>query len=333
MRIDGRSIIQIDSEEGPRIRPLFELYAYGGHTIDSLVETQFKECVVFSKATPRFTHSKVHHILRDRAYIGEINHKGQWLPGKQDPLIDRATWDRTQFLLGDKVYRSEELTYAGELILCAHCGHPITGELKIKKTKTGEREYAYYRCAKYTAKDHPRVRVTEADLDAQVLALFRKMKIGDEKVRNWFSRALHARAKDSQAASQARLAELTRQHSTVLQQLDRLLNLRILDEINENTFAAKNTELRDREAHIRLEIDAASKGHAEYADLAINAFELSQRLEEKWTCADYQSKRQILEIICLNFTLDGVTLCPEMRKPFDVLAEGLVLKRSRGDRI
>ncbi|MEI6233133.1 MAG: hypothetical protein WCT04_08780 [Planctomycetota bacterium] len=102
---------------------------------------------------------------------------------------------------------------------------------------------------------------------------------------------------------------------------------------HEATFAAKSTELRDREKTLEIQIEATGRGRVEYTELAIKAFELSQRLEEKWTCADFQAKRQILEIICLNFTLDGVTLCPEMRKPFDVLAEGLVLKRSRGDRI
>jgi hypothetical protein len=30
----------------------------------------------------------------------------------------------------------------------------------------------------------------------------------------------------------------------------------------------------------------------------------------------------------LNCRLDGVTLCPEMRKPFDVLVEGRFLKTS-----
>jgi hypothetical protein len=39
-----------------------------------------------------------------------------------------------------------------------------------------------------------------------------------------------------------------------------------------------------------------------------------------------------VEIVFLNCTLDGVTFVPEMRKPFDVLAEGLLLKNSRGDK-
>jgi site-specific DNA recombinase len=64
------------------------------------------------------------------------------------------------------------------------------------------------------------------------------------------------------------------------------------------------------------------------ADLAIKAFELSQTLRTQWLSADYAAKRRILEIILSNCTLDGATLCPTIRKPFDVLAEGLVSKES-----
>jgi hypothetical protein len=61
-------------------------------------------------------------------------------------------------------------------------------------------------------------------------------------------------------------------------------------------------------------------------------FELSQTLREQWLVADYHVKRRILEIVCLNCRLDDATLVCEMRKPFDVLAEGLISKDSRGDR-
>lgn len=40
---------------------------------------------------------------------------------------------------------------------------------------------------------------------------------------------------------------------------------------------------------------------------------------------------KILEILCLNWMLGGVSLDPEMRKPFDLLAEGLLQEGSRGD--
>jgi site-specific DNA recombinase len=73
--------------------------------------------------------------------------------------------------------------------------------------------------------------------------------------------------------------------------------------------------------------------HDENADIAVKAFELSQSLTAKWLSGDYAAKRRILEIICLNFQLVDATLVPEMRKPFDVLAKGLISQKCRGDRI
>jgi site-specific DNA recombinase len=65
----------------------------------------------------------------------------------------------------------------------------------------------------------------------------------------------------------------------------------------------------------------------------VKVFELSQALTSKWLAADIAEKRLLLEIICLNWTLDGVTLVPQMRKPFDLLVEGLLVSSSRGDMI
>ncbi|MDA1213849.1 MAG: recombinase family protein, partial [Planctomycetota bacterium] len=114
---------------------------------------------------------------------------------------------------------------------------------------------------------------------------------------------------------------------------DKLLDMRLREDIDQDTYAAKQTQLRDRLASIKLQRDALDRSHDEVADLASRVFELSQTLTQKWLSADVFEKRRILEIVFLNCTLDDVTLCPTIRKPFDILAEGLISKNSRGDRI
>ena len=106
----------------------------------------------------------------------------------------------------------------------------------------------------------------------------------------------------------------------------------MLEEIDADTIASKNRDLRDREAELKLGIDVADRERHEIIDIAVKAFELSQSLREKWLTADYAAKRRILEIICLNWTLEGASLVPTMRKPFDLLAKGLLQKESRGDK-
>jgi len=333
VRKDGRGVIEIDPVQAANVRRIFHLYAYENLTLDGLVERINAEGMVFRPATPKFPRSTVHNILKDRAYIGEILHKGQWYQGKHEPLIGRATWDRVQALLGVHIYQSHALTYASDLIQCGHCGHPITGEQKTKMTKTGERFYTYYRCTYYNIAGHPRVRVPEAELDRQVLAIFDKMRVEDEGVRDWFRMVLASQTRDAQADSRAQRDELHRQETLLVQQQDRLLNMRLADDIDQETFARKHTEMRDRLASIKLQLDVLDRSHDETAELASKVFELSQTLRQQWLTADYDAKRRILEIVFLNCTLDDATLVPTIRKPFDVLAEGLLSTNSRDDRI
>jgi site-specific DNA recombinase len=333
VRKSGRGLVEVDPVPAANVRRIFHLFAYENHTLDTLVEQFANEGRQFRSSMPRFPRSSVHNILQDRAYVGEIEFRGQWYPGKHEPLIDRATWDRVQALLGGHVYQSHALTYSGDVIRCGHCSHPITGEQKTKRTKSGERSYNYYRCTYYNVAGHPRTRVTETDLDRQVLAIFDRMRIEDESVRDWFRQVLRSQTADAQQESLAQRAELQRQESLIVAQQDRLLNLRIDDQIDQDTFAAKQTQLRDRLVNIKLQLDVLDRSHDETAELATKVFELSQTLRQQWLTADYAAKRRILEIVFLNCRLDDASLVPTIRKPFDVLAEGLISKNSRGDRI
>lgn len=333
VRKNGRSIVEIDAEAGPQVRRIFELFAYHNLTLDSLSAKLNDEGRRFRASFPKFPRSSLHAILKDRAYIGELEFRGQWHPGKHEPLTDRATWDRVQALLGGHVYQSHEMTYAGECIVCGHCGHPITGEKKTKKLKSGDRHYIYYRCTYYNVAGHPRSRVTEADIDHQVLAIFDKMRIENEEVREWVRAVLRSQTKDSQADSLAQRAEIQRQMTLAVGQQNRLVDMRINREIDADIFAGKQTEARDRIASLKLQLDVVDRSNDEMCDLAVKVFELSQALRQKWLTADYATKRRILEIVFLNCRLDDVTLVPTIRKPFDVLVEGLLVQSSRGDRI
>ena len=333
IRKDGRGMVEVDPVPADNIKRIFQLFAYENHTLDTLVEKLSAEGRQFRSSTPKFPRSSIHNILKDRAYIGELEFRGQWYPGKHEPLIDRTTWDRVQALLGGHIYQSHAHTYAGDLIQCAHCGHPITGEKVRKKMKSGERFYTYYRCTYYNVAGHPRVRVPEAELERQVMAIFDKMRVEDEGVRDWFRLVLASQTRDAQADSRAQRLELQRQETLIVGQQDRLLNMRLAEEIDEATFARKHTEMRDRLSSIKLQLDVLDRSHDETADLAAKVFELSQTLKQQWLTADYAAKRRLLEIVFLNCRLDDVNLVPTMRKPFDVLVEGLLSENSRADRI
>lgn len=330
VRANGRRVVEIDPAASANVRRIFQLYAYGNQTLEGIVARLHEEGATYRPSTPHFNRTSVHNVLNDRAYIGEIRYHDAWYAGKQEPIIDRLTWDRVQALLGVGNNQSHTMTYAAGLIHCAYCGHQITGEIKSKKTKTGDRSYSYYFCTQYRTPEHPRTRVTESDIDKQILSLFDKIRIDDQELRDWFRTVIQLQTENSQSDSVAQRDELQRQASLLVAQQDRLLNLHLAGDIDQQTFAHKQTELRDRVASIKLQLDAVDRSHDEMAELAVKVFELSQTLRAQWLTADYAAKRRILEIVLSNCSLDGATLCPTIRKPFDVLVEGLDSKISGG---
>ena len=163
-----------------------------------------------------------------------------------------------------------------------------------------------------------------------MLTFFDKIRIEDDSVRDWFRAVLASKTKDAQAETRAMCSELQRQSTLLADQQDRLLNLQIDGQIDDDTFTKKNTDLRDRHASIVLQLETLNRTRDENAELASRVFELSQTLRQKWLTAEYEEKRQILEIVWLNCQLDDVTLVPAIKKPFDVLAEGPFVPDSGG---
>ena len=41
----------------------------------------------------------LHKLLRNRLYLGELSHKGNWYPGAHPPIIDRELWDKVHAVL------------------------------------------------------------------------------------------------------------------------------------------------------------------------------------------------------------------------------------------
>lgn len=91
VRVDGRSLVEVDPVNGPKVRRIFELYAYHHHTLDSLVEAINREGMTYTPSMPKFYRGKVYAILTNRSYIGDVPYRGQWQPGTHEPLVDPAT--------------------------------------------------------------------------------------------------------------------------------------------------------------------------------------------------------------------------------------------------
>jgi DNA invertase Pin-like site-specific DNA recombinase len=62
-----------------------------------------------TRSGTRIDKKYLHKLLRNRIYLGELSHKGNWYPGAHPPIIDRALWDKVHAVLAkDSHARSVE---------------------------------------------------------------------------------------------------------------------------------------------------------------------------------------------------------------------------------
>ena len=56
----------------------------------------------------RFGRGALYHLLANPTYVGEIRHKNVTYAGQHEPIVDRATWQRVQEMLGQKAAHPRE---------------------------------------------------------------------------------------------------------------------------------------------------------------------------------------------------------------------------------
>ena len=315
------SLVEVHDEHGPKIPQIFLMLADNPITVPQLQQRLFEEGIFYTAKSPRFPLTKLYTILHDRAYIREIKFRGEWHAcGSFPALVSRELFDRVQARLGKKQNpNGHDLLFAGGLIRCGDCGHAITGEVQKKK-------YTYYHCTHIDRKeDHPRVRLREEALDEQVLLMLDSLQVEAEEVREWFVDVIRARAEESQRRSRTRRSKLQEELTKVQTMKDELLDLRLQQEVSQAAYRRKESQLLEREHELEQLLHHEAKAQTEGGDAAIRVLELSQALTQKWVAADDATKRNLLDLLCLNLTLEGKTLVPELRRPFNLLAEGLLV--------
>ena len=114
-----------------------------------------------------------------------------------------------------------------------------------------------------------------------MLAMFDTLRVEDEEFRDTFREQLRQATNWDQRSSATRAKQLQDELASVRDQQNRLLNLRLLEEIDADTFAAKNRNCVIGQPNCKLEIEVCDRGRHETIDIAVKAFELSQSLREQ----------------------------------------------------
>ncbi|MFV0410757.1 MAG: recombinase family protein [Paracoccus sp. (in: a-proteobacteria)] len=137
----GGKLKTICPRKGPLVRELFERYATGQYSIDTLNAEMFRKGLTNEQGR-QIHRSRIAKILADPFYCGviKIKRSGQTYPGNHEPLISTALFQRVQEAKAGHVRRAtgrHRYLYRG-LFKCQHCGYAMIGER--------QKGLIYYRC-------------------------------------------------------------------------------------------------------------------------------------------------------------------------------------------
>lgn len=76
VRVNGRSVVEHDPVQGPKVKRIFELFAYQPLTLETLAETLARQGVIYTDRQPRWAKSTLHRLLHNRGYVGEVWYQG-----------------------------------------------------------------------------------------------------------------------------------------------------------------------------------------------------------------------------------------------------------------
>ena len=301
--------IEVHPENAVLVRRIFELYASGQCSLSQLKKAVREEC---GKSISR---AYLHTILTNPFYLGNFSWGGHLYRGTHASFIGADLYERVQMILrghNKPKYRKQEFAFRG-LLQCAqdHCA--ITAERKKEK-------YVYYRCTGYRGKCST-PRFTEPEMAEKLGIILKEIQIPDPRARKF--------AKISRPGSGSRprtpLPPSATHCSHVWPPCDaawtRPIRTSWTARFRKTSGNARWQSGRLRSAASWTAITRMAQPTNERLLTAQRTLELANKAYSLYLTRNSEEQAQLLRMVLLNCAIDGTSVQPTYRKPFDLIFE------------
>nr|SPS06263.1 Prophage LambdaMc01, site-specific recombinase, resolvase family [Candidatus Nitrotoga fabula] len=130
----------------------------------------------------------LHKLLRNRIYLGELSHRGNWYPGVHPPVIDRELWDKVHAVLAkDGHTRSVETKIRSrtDALLRGLLYAPSGERMYPTYSRKNGRKYHYYVSrseSRFGAPGKSCARLPAAEIEGAVVAQMRTVWTSPESI-------------------------------------------------------------------------------------------------------------------------------------------------------
>ena len=315
-------LVRPDHEKAPFVQRLFELYATGEFSLRRLrdfIDVQGLR----SRTGKRLSVARLEATLKNPLYYGEFIWKGQRYQGNHEPLISRELFEKVQAVLcrgTPQKSRKGQFAFGG-FLKCGYCGCQITAEIKKGK-------YVYYHCTAARGKcEQPYIR--EEVLDDKMSILLKDIQI-DREVADWIVEALRSSHAQEKAFRDSEVAKLKRRHAHLQERLDRAYEDRLDGVIDGSYWQELSNRWKTEQNRILEQMKRHQHADHSYVEQGERILELAQQAHSLYVRQEPSEKRRLLNCVLSNCTVEGLTLYPTYKKPFDLIAEGMKCHEKRG---
>ena len=317
-----RKDIIIDPERGHLILKMFELYATGNYSLET-VRIKITELGLRSLKGFELSKSTVENIIKDSFYCGiAVSKKYGPYAHNYPRLITKELFDKCQeirqkrYTMPNKEL-SKNFIFKG-LLRCQNCGCLMTAERKIKKSGL---VFTYYSCtnAKGICK---RVYVSEKELLEPIYGILGRFESITEETQEGLVSELRKNTETEVVFHKNQINRIRTDYDSLKEKQNRLLEAYLDQSITKDIYDTKQQEYADKLQQLEIEMSEHRKADHDYQTTVATVLSVARRAKSIFEkSSDIAGKRAFLKTLLQNPTVNGKKLCFSIASPYNLVLE------------
>ena len=303
-----------DPEKAPFIKKIFELYATGNYTLESMIEETKRWGLLGSRGKP-LCRAQLGRILRNPIYYGVFKYRNELHEASHPPLISKKLFDKVDEVLKgkSKAHNRAEIKYAFTgLIKCSYCGCSITAEK--------QKGHIYYHCTKKKGPCPSKKFLREEALLSQVNKSILKVHIKDEIKEKMHNRLEKLQQQESKA-SFSLSGQIKDRLKDFNVKIERLIDIYINREISQEEYTKKKAKLLNEKKDSEEKLGQIEKISGGWLEPSKNFVSTCNQAGSVAWQEILSPKKDFLNLVGSNLNLKDVSLSVIYRKPYDIIAK------------
>ncbi|MFA6476134.1 MAG: recombinase family protein [Candidatus Paceibacterota bacterium] len=313
----GHKVHVVDEKVAPYIKKMFDLYATGNYSTDSLGDKMYK-LGLRSRGGFRVVKSKIHKLLSDPFYYGMFVWKGEVYQGKHEPLIDKDLFGqvREKMTRGSAPYHNKHFKELRGKIFCGNCGKTVTWE-KQKGSWYG----ACKQCKAQLA--DKRQYIKQENVENYLLDLIIATAPKNERILAVLNKALKESHSEEIIYHETQVQSINNSLTRIQQRKKVLYDDRLDGRISPSEYDQKIEEFRQEETDLINSLSKLKSDNTEYYRVGIALHELALRAREIYLSkkATVEERRLLLSYSFSNVSVLRGDIRAEYTKAFQFLID------------